>query len=265
MARSLRPHSLLPALLAIAVAGLAVAPDAPAKMRSTKLAPGLCKTVGGGKFVDIPAFPGERIDRRLLRDIRWMRRKYRIFVTDGHSTSPIHAPNGEHPIGLALDIVPRHSRGGSWRLITRLAKLAEPRQNEPRPPWRWVGYNGDPGHGRGHHLHLSYMHAPTPPRVPARVVYTYRCPTRPQRPAEPPAEPTEPAPDPPSGGTGGSDGSTSGGGGGTGGSTSGSGSGGSGSSGGIASPTGMSAPAPAFGELAPVVAEVGGADRRAAR
>src|SRR5262245_44890097 len=52
------------ALAAVAVAGAAK------RMDSTRLAPGLCETTGGGRFVAIPGFPGERIDRRLLSDIR---------------------------------------------------------------------------------------------------------------------------------------------------------------------------------------------------
>jgi len=175
-------------ILVAVLMALAATPDAQA-MRSTKIAPGVCKTVGGGKFVGIPGFPGERIDRRLLRDIRWMRRAYDIFITDGYSTAPYHAPNGEHPIGLALDIVPHKARGGTWAKITRLAKLAEPKQNRPRAPWRWVGYNGDAGHGRGHHLHLSYLHSDTKPRRPARIVYTHRCPQPPEKPTEPSAKP----------------------------------------------------------------------------
>jgi hypothetical protein len=144
MARRLRELLLATAALVAVVVALTAPPEV-AAMRSTKIAPGVCKTVGDGKFVKIPRFPGERIDRRLLRDIRWMVRNYAIFVTDGYSTAPPHAWNGEHPIGLALDIVPDRSRGGSWKKITELAKLAEPRQNQPRPPWRWVGYNGDLG------------------------------------------------------------------------------------------------------------------------
>ena len=116
------------------------------------------KTVrGGGKIVAIPGSPGERIDRRLLRDIAWMKRKYKIAITDGYAFSG-HAPNGEHPIGVALDIVP--GPGGSWNDIDRLARWAEPSQNRPRAPFRWVGYNGDYNHGRGHHLHLSWNHGP---------------------------------------------------------------------------------------------------------
>jgi hypothetical protein len=162
--------------LAIVAAGIAASPAAAAGMRSTKLDKHLCKTVRGGKFVPIPGFPGERIDRRLLPDIRWMKHRFDIFITDGYSTDPVHAQNGEHPIGLATDIVPNKAVGGTWGEIGDLAHLAEPRQNAPIPPWRWVGWNGDPGHGRGNHLHLSWMHSPTEPRHPARVVYTRRCP-----------------------------------------------------------------------------------------
>ena len=42
----------------------------------------------------------------------------------------------------------------------RLALWAEPVQNQPVPPFRWVGYDGDAGHGCGNHLHLSWNHAP---------------------------------------------------------------------------------------------------------
>ena len=108
---------------------------------------------------------------RLLDDVEWLERRYKIFITDGYATSG-HAMNGEHPIGLALDIVPNAAAGGSWKKITKLARWAEPQQNQPRAPFRWVGYNGDAGHGRGHHLHLSWMHSETKPKQPAEVVYT---------------------------------------------------------------------------------------------
>ena len=171
-----RPRMHLVALALAAALGMLLATPASAAMESTKIKRNLCETVGGGRFVDIPGFPGEKIDRRLIPDIRWMKRRFDIFITDGYSTAPYHAPNGEHPIGLALDIVPHWSRGGSWRKIARLARKAEPSQNQPRAPWRWVGWNGDAGHGRGHHLHLSYMHSTTSFGRPARVVYTRKCP-----------------------------------------------------------------------------------------
>jgi hypothetical protein len=167
--------------LAVVIAG-AMASPATARMRSTLIDRHLCKTVGGGRFVDIPGFPGEKIDRRLLADIRWMKRRYSIFITDGYSTDPVHARNGEHPIGLATDIVPNKAKGGTWKDIAALAEKAEPRQDHPIPPWRWVGWNGDSGHGRGDHLHLSWMHSPTEPKNPARVVYTRKCPKPPDEP-----------------------------------------------------------------------------------
>lgn len=167
---------ILPVVLAIALLG-ALGAAAVAKMTSTRSGPLLCKTSGGGRFVDIPRFPGERIDRRLLADVRYLARKYKIFVTDGFSTDPVHSANGEHPIGLALDIVPDRSRGGRWRDLGRLARWAEPRPNQPRLPFRWVGYNGDSGHGRGHHLHLSYAHSGKRRfGRPMRTMYSLRCP-----------------------------------------------------------------------------------------
>ena len=192
---------LLGALATAALAALALAALAWAgAMHSTKLGPRLCETTGGGKFVRIPGFPGEMIDRRLLTDVRWLERRYSIFVTDGYSMDDVHAVNGEHPLGLALDIVPNKAEGGTWAQITALARWAEPRQNRPRMPFRWVGYNGDAGHGRGHHLHLSWSHSTTRPGRPAKLVDTIRCPvpsTTPIPPIPPPTEPPVPPPPPP--------------------------------------------------------------------
>ena len=163
-----------------------------AVMRSTKLPDGTCETTGGGRFVPIPGFPGERIDRRLLADIAWLKRRYPIFITDGYSLDPVHASNGEHPLGLALDIVPDKAVGGTWAQITALARWAEPTQNHPRFPFRWVGYTGDSGHGPRNHLHISWGHSESMkgPGYPVRTVYTLRCPT---------AAPAPPAPPPPAG------------------------------------------------------------------
>ena len=101
-------------------------------------------TVGGvrkittpGRIVPIPGFPGERIDSRLLPDIRYLKAKYHIFITDGYSLQPIHVHGGEHPLGLAIDIIP--GPGGSWDDIDRLAKWAEP---QPEPHARAVPLGG---------------------------------------------------------------------------------------------------------------------------
>jgi hypothetical protein len=170
-------RAFLAVLVGVVGAG-AFAPAALGEMTSTPINNKLCVTTGGGKFVKIPGFPGEKIDRRLLTDIEFLLEKYKhkFFITDGYSTDPVHARNGEHPIGLALDIIPDYTRTEKWRKVTRLAKWAEPDRDEPRPPFRWVGYNGDAGHGRGDHLHLSWSHSDTKPENPARTVYTIKCP-----------------------------------------------------------------------------------------
>jgi hypothetical protein len=187
--------ALVAAALVAALAGSALAARG---MQSTKLGPLLCETTGGGKFVGIPGFPGEKIDRRLLADIRWLRKRYPIFITDGYSMSDVHSSLGEHPLGLALDIVPNEAEGGTWADITRLARWAERRQDRPRAPFRWVGYDGDSGHGRGHHLHLSWSHSETRPGRPATLIHTLRCPSGIAGTTQPPA----PEPEvPPTGGS----------------------------------------------------------------
>jgi hypothetical protein len=175
-----RPRILATAIAAVAVmaagVGVGVAGNKePSPLNSVVVQEGLCETTGGGEFVPIPGFPGESIDVRLLDDIEWMVRRYKIFITDGYATSG-HAPNGEHPIGLAIDVIPNTAVGGTWRKVAKLARKAEPAQNQPRAPFRWVGWNGDANHGRGNHLHLSWMHSPTEPSHPAQVVYTRICP-----------------------------------------------------------------------------------------
>ena len=146
-------------------AGACAAIDAPA------LSGGVQRVVGGGRIVAIPGQPGELIDERILPDLLRIIQTFRARVTDGYAPTG-HAADGEHPLGLGVDLVP--GPGGSWDDIDRLAALAEPAQNQPRPPWRWVGYNGDPNHGRGNHLHLSWQHGPGRPgnRPPAAWVLT---------------------------------------------------------------------------------------------
>ncbi len=226
-----------------ALAALASAP-ASARMQSVEISGKVCQTTGGGKFVNIPGFPGEKIDRRLLRDVKFLRRKYKIFITDGFSTDPVHSANGEHPRGLALDIVPNFAAGGSWNDIDKLAKWAEPSQNKPRAPFRWVGYNGDSGHGSGHHLHLSYNHTGAKFGKPADTMYSVKCP-------KPVGGDTEPDRDNDGGGGGNGGGISPGDGDGN----DGGGGGGGGGTGGGISPRSFDP-----GDLAPVHPETGGVD-----
>ena len=124
----------------------------------------------GRRFVSIPGQRWARVDRRILADVLYLVRRYRVRITEGLALSG-HSRRGEHPLGLAVDIVP--GPGGSWGRVDRLARWAERRQNRPRPPFRWVGYRGDPGHGRGDHLHLSWMHTPGRPGRPVRKVWVW--------------------------------------------------------------------------------------------
>jgi hypothetical protein len=121
------------------------------------------RLVGGGRLVLVPGQGGVRVDERILGDVLVLQRRYRFTITAGYAPTG-HAAGGEHPLGLAIDVVP--GRNGSWDDIDALARWAEPVQDRPRPPFRWVGYDGDPGHGRGNHLHLSWIHAPDPSRRP---------------------------------------------------------------------------------------------------
>lgn len=113
-------------------------------------------------MVGIPGNPGEFINPSILNELVMILHKYRAKVTDGWAPIGTHAPNSDHHWGGAVDLVPSGgaygSSAGNWDLIDKLAKWAEPTQGHPRPPFRWVGYDGDSGHGRGNHLHLSWAH-----------------------------------------------------------------------------------------------------------
>jgi hypothetical protein len=165
-----RPRHAVALLIAIAVASSAGAPAQGA-------APATRIVYAAGRIVPIPASipheEGDMVDRRIVPDLRWIAARYPIYITDGYSgplpngehvgCNRCHTPHSDHYNGLAVDIVPL---GGdpvcdrTWLPITRLAHWAEPVQNQPRPPFRWVGYDGDVGHGCGNHLHLSWNHAP---------------------------------------------------------------------------------------------------------
>jgi Ca2+-binding RTX toxin-like protein len=132
---------------------------------------GVQRVTKGRYFTAIPGFPQFKADRRIVPDIEWIIKHYHVAITAAFAMTG-HADGGEHPRGLAVDLVP--GPGGSWNDVDRLAKWAEPRQNHPRAPFRWVGYNGDPNHGRGNHLHLSWMHAPDAKGVPASWVITLK-------------------------------------------------------------------------------------------
>jgi hypothetical protein len=135
---------------------------------------------GGGRRVPLPGQGWGLVDRRILTDVLYLIRRYKVRITEGYGTVG-HSHFGEHPLGLAVDIEP--GAGGTWNDVSRLARWAEPRQNRPRPPFRWVGWNGDFNHGHpsickprlgcAPHLHLSWAHSPTSPGRLARSVKVF--------------------------------------------------------------------------------------------
>jgi hypothetical protein len=183
-------------------------------------APGATHDVyAAGKIVPIPASipheAGDMVDRRIVPDLRWIAQRYPIYITDGYSgplpdgehvgCDECHTRGSDHYNGLAVDIVP--VGGGtkcdaSWAPITRLALWAEPSQNQPIPPFRWVGYNGDAGHGCGNHLHLSWNHALAPQFQLAEWVEVFSVGAA-ETGGEPPRKKRPPAPKPPPGPSGG--------------------------------------------------------------
>jgi len=165
---------------ALAILALSLAPLFAVVAYAEAAPPGPPKILfGTGKIVPIPASipheEGDIVDRRIIPNLRWIAQRFPIYVTDGYS-GPLpngehagcdncHVKNSDHYNGLAVDIVPTNPSSkcdANWAGITRLALWAEPVQNEPRPPFRWVGYDGDAGHGCGNHLHLSWNHAIAP-------------------------------------------------------------------------------------------------------
>jgi hypothetical protein len=169
-----------------------------------------------GRFVPIPDrvphADGAYIDRRIKRQLIWLARHFNIYITEGFAgTLPsgkkvgcptCHVKNSEHKIGLAVDIVPLHYNWNGkctkrWRSVTKLAKWAEPKQNQPLPPFRWVGYNGDEAHGCGDHLHLSWSHHWRYRKFkPSKWVEVFKVRPRSQKAAaaQPAAEPSPPPP-----------------------------------------------------------------------
>jgi hypothetical protein len=129
-----------------------------------------------GRIVPIPASipheAGDMVDSRILPDLRWISQRVPLYVTDGYSgplpngthvgCDECHVRGSDHYNGLAVDLVPLEPSSvcdAHWTAITELALWAEPLPNEPILPFRWVGYEGDAGHGCGNHLHLSWNHA----------------------------------------------------------------------------------------------------------
>lgn len=116
-----------------------------------------------------PGFGELECDARIVPDVTFLVRKYGVRVTACFS---IHSLAGEHPLGAAVDLVPRD---GDWDRTLKLARAVGWKRScatsgvAPgcaKAPFRFVGYSGYPGHGDpetcvpcsgGPHLHLSWQ------------------------------------------------------------------------------------------------------------
>ncbi|HEY1853820.1 MAG TPA: hypothetical protein VGG40_04470 [Solirubrobacterales bacterium] len=169
--------SLAPLLLCLGVARASAATATPTVPAPT-VPPAVTRIVHApGRLVAIPASipheAGDMVDSRIVPDLRWISQRWPIYITDGYSgplpdgehvgCDECHVHGSDHYNGVAVDLVPVEPSStcdSHWTAITALALWAEPVQNEPVLPFRWVGYEGDAGHGCGNHLHLSWNHAP---------------------------------------------------------------------------------------------------------
>jgi hypothetical protein len=149
--------------------------------------------VGAGSF--LAAVPGTNAfcDRRIVPDVIAIMRRYRLVPGDCFALSG-HAGAGEHPLGLGIDLSP--GPGGSWDLAAQAARDfgwnpgcgASGCAGLLPAPFRFIGYNGYPGHGdpahagANAHLHLSWQHTPAAPGSPAARVQTLLPPTGGQNP-----------------------------------------------------------------------------------
>ncbi len=116
-----------------------------------------------------PGFGSQRCDARIVDNVVYLARRFRILVT---ACAEIHSLSGEHPLGAAIDAVPAN---GDWTNTTERAARALGWKPScaasgvapacAKPPFRFIGYNGFPGHGDpascpaptcAAHLHLSW-------------------------------------------------------------------------------------------------------------
>jgi hypothetical protein len=127
----------------------------------------------------LPGDSGAACDRRIVPDVVALIRAYAVTVTACFAGAP-HAVSGEHPLGLAVDLIPAD---GNWNRTLRLAtdygwsRACARAGCGGRGPFRVVLYNGNPGHGdpahaASAHLHLSWEHAPATPFTRAAWVRT---------------------------------------------------------------------------------------------
>ncbi len=140
---------------------------------------------------------GVTCDRRIVADVQLLLERYKMTATACYSVGGPHKALGEHPLGLAVDLVP--GPGGSWDLLAKAAHDFGWRDScgvsgcagALPSPFRFIGWNGYPGHGDpAHvgaraHLHFSWQHTPALPGSPAARVQTLLAAAAPDTPSSP--------------------------------------------------------------------------------
>jgi hypothetical protein len=121
---------------------------------------------GGSWLATVPG-TGIQCDRRIVPNVVTILARYHAHLTACYAPTG-HASDGEHPLGLAVDLVPQPP--STWAQMERLARDSGWREScatsgcagQTHTAFRFVGYNGYPGHGdpsyagTNAHLHLSW-------------------------------------------------------------------------------------------------------------
>jgi hypothetical protein len=148
-----------------------------AMYRAVSTSPVAPVAASGPWLVGVPGAQDERCDARIVPDVLALLSTFGLRLTACYGGAP-HATDGEHPLGLAIDLVPAD---GDWARTMTAARAfgwspaCATSGCSGRGPFRVVLYNGFPGHGDpAHtstpHLHLSWQHAPADPFTRARWV-----------------------------------------------------------------------------------------------
>jgi hypothetical protein len=127
--------------------------------------------------------PGTTVqcDRRIVADVVLLISRYHVGVTACYAATG-HEASGEHPLGLAVDLVP--TPPASWGMLEQLARDSGWRPacastgcaSQTHTVFRFVGWNNYPGHGdpqhagANAHLHLSWNHGPGRPASSVQIL-----------------------------------------------------------------------------------------------
>ena len=135
---------------------------------------------GSTWLAEVPGFPGERCDARIVADVVALLTAYGLHLTDCYGGKP-HSLHGEHPLGLAIDVVAVRRRlathgsaRASRRLELPLAPPAAALRQGPSASFSTTAIRDTATRSTASrpHLHVSWRHGPAPPFTRAPWVQT---------------------------------------------------------------------------------------------